>query len=163
MPGNLADLLRNTRATELPQLSALTETAASEMPNGPDAWSPKQELGHLIDSAANNHLRFISTSLTSGFSGLPYAQNGWVDLHGYQDKPWTTTVFFWHAYNTFLADLISRIQEDDLANTCTIGGSEPCTLRFLIQDYVLHMQHHIDHLLGREHVTPYPPAGTTTT
>ena len=163
MPGQLADLLRNTLATELPQLSALTETAASEMPNGPDAWSPKQELGHLIDSAANNHLRFISTSLTSGFSGLPYAQNGWVDLHGYQDKPWTTTVFFWHAYNTFLADLISRIQEDDLANTCTIGGSEPCTLRFLIQDYVLHMQHHLNHLLRRDAVTPYPPAGTTTT
>ncbi len=163
MPGQLADLLRNTLATELPQLWALTETAASEMPNGPDAWSPKQELGHLIDSAANNHLRLVSTSLNSGFSALPYAQNGWVDLHGYQDKPWTTTVFFWHAYNTFLADLISRIPEDDLANTCTIGGSEPCTLRFLIQDYVLHMQHHIDHLLGREHVTPYPPAGTTTT
>lgn len=163
MPSQLADLLRNTLATELPQLSALTETAASQMPTGPQSWSPKQELGHLIDSAANNHLRFVNTALNSGFSGLSYAQNAWVDLHGYQEKPWTTLVYFWHAYNTFLADLIARIPEQQLANTCTIGHSQPCTLRFLIADYVLHMQHHLDHLPGRDNVTQYPPAGTTPT
>lgn len=162
MPRQLADLLRATLAHELPHLSALSEIAASEKPNGPDSWSPKQELGHLIDSAANNHLRFVGASLNSGYTGEPYAQNGWVDLHGYQDKPWTTTVFFWHAYNTFLADVISRIPEEKLNNICNIGKSEPCTLRFLIGDYVVHMQHHIDHLLGRDTVTHYPPASTTT-
>ena len=160
MPNPLADLLRDTLAKELPHLTGLSEAAASARPSGPASWSPKQELGHLIDSAANNHTRFVRASLETEMAGPSYAQNGWVDIHGYQDKPWTTTVFFWHTYNVFLADLIARIPEEKLTNTCTIGSTEPCTLRFLIEDYVLHMQHHIDHLLHRAAVTQYPAAGT---
>ncbi len=160
MPSALADLLRNTLAAELPQLSALSEATASVKPNGPESWSPKQELGHLIDSAANNHIRFVRAALEPEISGNAYAQDGWVDLHGYQQRPWTSTVFFWHAYNTFLADLIARIPDENLGTPCTIGSSEPCTLRFLIEDYVLHMQHHIDHLLQRAAVTQYPAPAT---
>lgn len=160
MPRQLANFLRDTLAKELPNLSALSETAASAQPCGPDSWSPKQELGHLIDSAANNHIRFVRAALEPELAGPSYAQNEWVNLHAYQDKPWTTTLFFWHAYNTFLVDLISRIPEDKLTTPCTIGSAVPCTLRFLIDDYVLHLQHHIDHLLQRAAITPYPSTGT---
>lgn len=160
MPRQLANLLRDTLAKELPNLSALSEATASTKPSGPDSWSPKQELGHLIDSAANNHLRFVGAALQPEFTGPTYAQNSWVDLHAYHDKPWTTTLFFWHAYNTFLVDLITRIPEETLPHTCTIGSSEPCSLRFLIEDYVLHLQHHLDHLLQRAAITQYPSAGT---
>jgi len=38
------------------------------------------------------------------------------------------------------------------------GKNNPVTLRFVIEDYILHMQHHIDQLLGREHVRSYPGA-----
>jgi hypothetical protein len=41
---------------------------------------------------------------------------------------------------------------------CRIGSADPVTLRFLIEDYVLHMQHHLDHILGREKLTQYPGA-----
>lgn len=160
MPNALSKFLSDTIAKELPNLEALSEDIASAKPGGAGTWSAKQELGHLIDSAANNHIRFVRAALEPEITGLPYAQEGWVDIHGYQNKPWLSTVRFWHSYNTFLADLIDRIPEQKLLTICRIGTSEPVTLQFLIEDYVLHMQHHLDHLLHRAAITQYPSAGT---
>src|SRR5437660_792342 len=109
MPRELSALLRKTVDTELPILRALPETVSVVKPGGPDSWSPKQELGHLIDSAANNHIRFVRAATEPEMRGLSYAQNAWVDLHGYQEMPWTTVVDFWYQYNSFLAGLVERI------------------------------------------------------
>jgi len=160
MPSQLASFLRDTVSKELPLLQALTEADSAVKPNGPDSWSPRQELGHLIDSAANNHVRFVRGALEPEVIGLSYAQNGWVDVHGYQEKSWSSIVSFWYTYNSFLVDLLERIPEEKLSTICTIGSSQPATLRFLIEDYVLHLQHHVDHLLQRAAVTQYPSAGT---
>ena len=124
----------------------------------PGKWSPKEELGHLIDSAANNHIRFVRGALEAEFRGPGYAQDDWVRLHGYGDMPWETIVNVWFQYNTLLAILVKRIPEDRLATRCFIGAGPPVTLGFVIEDYILHMQHHIDQLLGREVVTQYPGA-----
>jgi len=163
MARRLAQLLRDTVERELPLLAQLSEEAAGIQPNGSDSWSPKQELGHLIDSAANNHLRFVNATLQPSYSGPGYAQNGWVELHGYQEKSWFETVGFWHSYNLFLTDLIERIPENKLDTVCMIGSYEPATLGFVIEDYVLHMQHHIDHLMQRPAVTKYPSAAAVPT
>jgi hypothetical protein len=32
------------------------------------------------------------------------------------------------------------------------------TLKFLIEDYVRHLRHHVDHILRREKITQYPAA-----
>jgi hypothetical protein len=158
MPTQLAKFLRDTIATELPHLERITDEAASIRPAGPETWSPKQELGHLIDSASNNHIRFVRAALEPELTGPGYAQSDWVELHGYQQKSWLSTVRFWHSYNTFLADLVERIPAAKLLTICKIGSYEPATLRFVIEDYVLHLQHHIDHLLQRAAVTQYPSA-----
>jgi len=152
----LAALLRTTIDRELPHLRALADDAASVQPNGPDSWSPKQELGHLIDSAANNHHRIVRASFEPKFYGQPYAQNDWVNVHGYRKMSWGTIIGFWFEYNTFLAALIARIPDNRLLTQCFIGDAAPVSLAFVIDDYVVHMQHHIDHLLGRPVITPYP-------
>jgi hypothetical protein len=113
-------------------------------------------LGHLIDSAANNHVRFVRGALEGPFQGPGYAQDGWVKLHGYADMQWESIVNFWFAYNQFLVNLVGRIPEQQLAAECSIGTNDPVTLSFLIDDYMLHMQHHIDQVLRREIVTQYP-------
>lgn len=46
-------------------------------------WSRKEILGHLIDSALNNHQRFVRAALESRYEGPAYAQTGWVNMHGY--------------------------------------------------------------------------------
>lgn len=114
------------------------------------AWSQKQELGHLIDSAANNHVRFVRASLEPEFHGLPYDADAWVALHAYGDLQWAMLVDFWERYNRLLVELVARIPEERLATRCVVGQSAPVTLGFLIEDYIAHMQHHLDHILGRE-------------
>lgn len=161
MPNELAARLRNLIAAELPALHSLTEEQALRKPAGPTAWSPKQELGHLIDSAANNHLRFVRAAIAPETNGTPlhfdsYAQDAWVYIHAYQDTPFSATIAFWSQYNTFIAALIERIPPASLAVNCIVGLSAEATLGFLIDDYIVHMQHHLDHLLQRPHITPYP-------
>jgi hypothetical protein len=152
MTANLSSALLPLIEREVPLLRALPETRA-----GSEAtWSPKEELGHLIDSAANNHIRFVRALIEPEFRGPLYAQNDWVRVHRYRDMPWLTIVEFWFHYNSFLAALLECVPEEKLLTTCYIGAGEGVSLRFVVEDYVLHMQHHLDHLLGRAHVTPYP-------
>jgi hypothetical protein len=157
MTESLSQSLRRRIDAELPNLRALSDEQAS-VPRGADKWSPKEELGHLIDSAANNHIRFVAGATGPEFRGPGYAQNDWVRLHGYRDMAWDAIVGFWYQYNRLLADLVARIPEERLETPCFIGAGRAVSLQFVIEDYVLHMQHHIDQLLRREVITAYPGA-----
>ena len=154
MPTELAQLLRQTIDREISALRTLTDEKATRPPK-PGSWSPKQELGHLIDSAANNHMRFVVAATEGAYEGAGYTQDRWVEAHGYQDLPWMEIVEFWYRYNLLLVHLVGRISEERMESRCVVGSSA-VTLRFLIEDYVLHMQHHVDHVLSRPVVTPYP-------
>jgi hypothetical protein len=158
MPTALARALQLRIDTELPYLQALAESVASVRPS-PGAWSSKEELGHLIDSAANNHIRFVNAAIGAEYRGPGYAQNEWVRLHGYQEIPMQRLAALWHAYNCLLADLIARIPPDRLGTRCFIGSDPPVTLQFVIEDYGVHLQHHVDHLLHRPTITVYPQVG----
>lgn len=155
MAHDLSTFLAETIARELPSLRTVTEERAS-MARAPGKWSAKEELGHLIDSAANNHIRFVRGAIEAEFRGPGYSQNDWVRLHGYSNMQWETIINLWFQYNTLLVGLVDRIPEDRLKALCFIGTSPAVTLRFVIGDYILHMQHHIDQLLGREVITQYP-------
>ena len=157
MPNNLAVHLEGSVAKAIVELRAIPELEAVKKP-GPDQWSKKEELGHLIDSAVNNHIRFVCAAIQREFRGSGYQQDDWVSLHGYADMPWTEIIDFWQRYNLFLASLVRRIPDDRLQTPCVVGNSEPVTLAFLIEDYVLHMQHHLDHIFDRETVRQYPGA-----
>jgi hypothetical protein len=158
MPAELAQSLEHAVALEAVNLSAFTDKQAAVRPAGADSWSPKEELGHLIDSAVNNHLRFVRASLDGEYSGPGYDQNGWVRAHGYHDWPWHTLIHIWRQHNAALVPVIKLIPEGRLAAPCAIGQAAPVTLRFVIEDYILHMQHHLDHILHREKITQYPGA-----
>ncbi|HWE50329.1 MAG TPA: DinB family protein [Bryobacteraceae bacterium] len=155
-PHDLATLLKRTIESELPELRAITEEQASAKPARPGAWSKKEELGHLIDSATNNHVRFVRMALEDNFQGLSYAQDDWVSLHAYHDIAWSSLVDIWEKYNSLLSHLAGHISAGRLDSRGVIGTGEPVTLRFLIEDYVLHMQHHLDHVLSRGNLTLYP-------
>lgn len=140
MPQSLANRLSTVVETSLPNLRAVAEPD-----QGADGdWTPKQELGHLIDSASNNHMRFVRAALDGHYHGPTYAQEPWVNLHGYADMPWTELVEFWAAYNRLLVRLIANIPESALTGLCTVGDHPPMSLGELIEDYMVHMQHHLD-------------------
>ena len=61
---------RDTIVSAKARLSEIPETQ-SRQKSSPDDWSPAEVLGHLIDSAANNHQRFVRAQFTDDlvFSG----------------------------------------------------------------------------------------------
>ena len=158
MPAELAQSLERVIAFESVNLRVLTDEQASLRPSGADSWSRKEELGHLIDSAVNNHVRFVGAALSREFTGPGYDQDGWVRAHGYHELPWLTLMDNWRQHNQLLVRVVKGIPQDRLATPCHIGSGAAVTLGFLIEDYILHMQHHLDHILGRARITQYPGA-----
>jgi hypothetical protein len=113
----------------------------------PDAWCARQILGHLIDSACNNHRRFIlgQSGDVDRFDG--YEQDAWVARQRYHDVPWRDLVALWTAYNRHLAHVIAVTPASALACTAVSpDGSARITLGFLMEDYVHHLRHHLAQL-----------------
>src|SRR5437879_4793370 len=131
----------------LPRLLAVSEDEAKTRADHSAGWSRKQELGHLIDSATNNRIRFMVAALTGKYVGPTYDGNGWVDLGGYSHAPWIDLIELWERLNHALVLLMDNVPEDRLSAPCNIGDNEQVTLEFLMDDYVSHMQTHLDHIL----------------
>ena len=130
------------------QLAQITE-AASAKPGAPGKWSKKQILGHLIDSASNNHQRFVRAQLGSPLHFPAYAQELWVNAQNCQGESWQNLIACWTSYNRHLLHVMRHIPADKLGNACVIGDDPPVTLEFLIQDYVRHMELHLRQVLGK--------------
>jgi hypothetical protein len=141
----MADELKALVETVSQKLAAVSEEQASVKPSAGD-WSKKEIVGHLIDSAANNHQRFVRAQLTDTLVFPEYAQEAWVDLQGYHDCAWQLLVALWRLYNLHLSSIIGRITPDNQGTVCEIGSNAPVTLRFLVEDYLAHMRMHLKQL-----------------
>ena len=138
--------LRREVDAAFPKLRAVSDDrTASPLQTG--KWSPKQILGHLIDSAANNHQRFVRVQAEADLSLPGYAQEFWVSSQFYGERAWSDIIDLWAAYNRHLAHVISHIAEAKGNVHCKIGDSGPLTLRAVALDYVGHMQHHLRQIL----------------
>jgi hypothetical protein len=127
-------------------LLSVPETLAS-VPWREGGWTRKQVLGHMLDSAANNHQRFVRATLDGGYTGPFYAQEGWVQAHGYDTMPWNTLLEWWRVYHEILRAVVTRIPEEKFPVLCRVGTDGPVTLRFLVEDYIEHQKHHLKQIL----------------
>ena len=112
----------------------------------PTAWSKKEELGHLIDSAINNYARIIRAQKEDAPSLPGYQQDAWVERQGYEERDWSELITLCSALNQHMLAAARRIPAAALARTCTIAGSKSMTLEFVIEDYVDHLVHHLQHI-----------------
>lgn len=127
------------------RLAAVSSAYAAQR-REPNAWSKKEELGHLIDSAVNNYARVIRAQHQESPQLPGYAQDIWVERGGYQERDWQELIALWSALNTHMLQTARRVPPAALSRECSIGGSAPLTLGFVIEDYVDHMVHHLGHI-----------------
>ena len=145
----IAQEIRKTIEDALDVLKAVSPEEAA-FKQSPTSWSKKEILGHLIDSAANNHQRFVRACYDAAADFPPYDQIEWVQIQQYKQSEWKDLIGFWAAYNFHITNLIERIPEASLSSPVNIGRDEPVTLEFVIVDYLRHLQHHVNDLVKVE-------------
>jgi len=149
----LSNKLRELTETSFKRLSVISESE-SEKKTRPEKWSYKEVIGHLIDSASNNHQRFVKAQFKSDLVFDGYEQDKWVSVQQYQSAPWLSLLQLWYEFNMHLVRLIGVIPaetlllERQLHNLDAIAWQpvaidKPVTLAYFINDYIGHMQHHL--------------------
>jgi hypothetical protein len=130
------------------------EDARSGEPPAPGKWSPRQVIGHLIDSASVNHQRFVRAAFQEDLVFPGYAQDDWVALQRYQDSPWRELLTLWASFNRHLAHVMASLPEPvrlrpraphnlhEIAFRPPAAASD-ATLDYFMRDYVAHLQHHL--------------------
>ena len=152
----LLDDFRDTVVSAKARLSEIPE-AQSRQKSSADEWSPVEVLGHLIDSAANNHVRFVRAQFTDDLVFSDYEQDQWVSSQKYRDESWSDVVQLWSSYNLHLLHVVSVIPEDVLTKSRERHTLDqiafklpdkdgPTTLEYLIRDYVDHLRHHLNQI-----------------
>lgn len=126
-------------------LEKIPEIDFSSKPSS-SQWSKKEILGHLIDSATNNHQRFIRIQ----YENEPiifYDQNKWNELSSYQNLGIAHLIQFWKNYNQHLIEIIKVISDNELQRRGAGGDGQKLPLHFYITDYVVHLEHHLKQLV----------------
>ena len=130
----------------LPDLMNQMDDATFSKKDDPNKWSKKEILGHLIDSATNNHQLFIRAQFETN-PEIIYDQENWNRFSYYQEMNSSDLIGFWFTYNKHLINLIKNIPRENLSRTCFIDGNL-LTLQFLIDDYIVHLEHHMKQILN---------------
>jgi hypothetical protein len=147
-----ADALLKVLNEVLPLLRAVSEEVAGLKPAG--KWSKKEIVGHLIDSASNNHHKFVRTMQADNhLDFVGYAQDFWVASQQYQSATWASLLTLLEAFNRHLAHVIRHTPATALSHTISINGSEPFTLSFIMEDYVEHLKHHLKQVLPEANIS----------
>ncbi len=125
-------------------LTQISDGKMSEKPT-PNKWSKKEIIGHLIDSATNNHQRFVRGQ----FEAIPeicYDQNEWNKCSFYQQIDSNQIILFWTIYNRQLIEIVKRIPTDNLKKQVKVG-EKLLTIEYLFIDYIAHLEHHLKQVI----------------
>ena len=136
-----------------PELRAMDERSTSAPP-APGKWCAREILGHLIDSASNNHQRFVRAQYQEALVFAGYDQDAWVASQHYRDAPWEELISLWSSFNLHLARVMESIPALDRDRPRTehnldelawqpVPRDRPATLDYFMSDYVGHLKHHL--------------------
>ena len=158
-PNGIGQFLKEFRETISSATARLREITPEQATRAslPGQWAPKEILGHLIDSANNNHQRFVRAQFTDDLVFPGYEQDRWVETQKYREASWPDLIQLWSAYNLHLLHLISVIPEPTLTKPRvrhnldqiawkTVDANEATTLEYFIRDYVGHLRHHLNQI-----------------
>jgi hypothetical protein len=104
---------------------ALRQTGeeGASAPALPGGWTRKQAIGHLIDSASNNHQRFVRAALAGSLTWPDYDQDGCVRVQAFQDASWPLLIEVWEALNRLLVHVLAHLPAE--AGAAPLPHREP--------------------------------------
>jgi hypothetical protein len=162
-PNSYEQFLGDFRETILSATTRLRDITPEQSRRGSseDGWAPIEILGHLVDSAANNHPRFVRAQFTDDLVFSGYEQDQWVSGQKYRDASWPDLIQLWSSYNLHLVHVASVIPADALTRPRAVhtldeiafklvDKNEPATLEYLVRDYVDHLRHHLNQIFDEE-------------
>lgn len=139
---NLKDVVNKM----IPILKEIDDNSASKRP-AEGKWSPKEVIGHLIDSANNNQMKFVKAIELKNIDVAGYHQNEWVNIQKYTNYDWHQLIDFWAIFNRHIAHILENVPSDALSNEIKVESVGPFTLEFIMKDYVEHLKHHMNQIL----------------
>lgn len=150
-PGfTLADALTRLaqHIEQVPGLLKAVPVSALQQARQPGKWSRQEIVGHLCDSALNNLRRFTEAQFApQPYRIQAYAQDALVQVNGYGQMPVEELLALWQALNRQILRVTRSIPSDKLTNLIAFPNSDQVhTLSWLIEDYVAHLEHHLDQL-----------------
>ena len=150
---DFAQDLRETVLNAADKLRAFSAERAAQ-PRAPRKWSPKQIIGHLVDSASNNHQRFVRARFRTDLRFDGYDQDAWVDAQAYDSAEWSELLDLWTSFNLHIARVMETTPSAalqalrsnhnlDMLAWETVPADEPVSLEYFMRDYVAHLKHHL--------------------
>lgn len=142
------------------KLVLISESDMSAKP-APEKWSKKEILGHLIDSAYNNHRRFIQSCNQDTLVFDGYDQALWVKANQYQGRKASEIIEAWVVANRHIAGLIESLPSELLVRETTnhnfhmigmrpVAEGSTSSLGYLIDDYIFHIEHHLAQIISTD-------------
>jgi len=131
--------------------SDLNETVTS-IRISDDKWTLKEIIGHLIDSASNNHQRIIRLQLSDAIEFPDYKNSDWLAIQKHQNMKFSELLSLFYYFNKLLVNIISDIDEKCLNNKWNVAWDENSTfitLECLIIHYIKHLDGHLTHFKER--------------
>ena len=114
---------------------------------GADNWTLKEIIGHLIDSASNNHQRFVRLQIVDElvFPGYGEDNSKWLEIQKYNEMNFSDIMLLWKQYNVLLGNIIRNVDDNKLNNYWKKPDGDKKTLKDLMTDYVRHLKDHLQH------------------
>ena len=109
----------------------------------------------MIDSASNNHQRFVRAAQQPGLALPTYDQEWCVTVQRPNAISWTLLLSLWSSYNRYLAHVIASMPPDAASHLLRIGDGAPVDLLWVASDYVEHLKHHVNQVLGPRFSSTY--------
>jgi hypothetical protein len=142
--GTASEILQQIICSSLEKFKIISEADWDYKPL-PNKWSKKEILGHLCDSAMNNIRRFVVSQYEEN-NKIIYQQDNWVASQDYQSENFQNIILLWKLLNEQVVKIINKIPEEKLSNTCIT--SEKRTIEWLIEDYIVHLNHHLNQIIN---------------
>lgn len=129
------------------EFTGLSDDAVRRHPTT-KGWSVKEIIGHLIDSASNNHQRWVRLQISDRLRFPDYAHDNerWVRVQRYEEQSWESLLGLWRLFNLHLSAMVRDVHKECLQNAWVVDEGTSFTLDELMVDYLRHLNAHIEQI-----------------